>query len=330
MSTRPSAAWRCDRPASPAPREGGFATEVCEYLQRTPRQLPSKYFYDELGSAVFEAICRLPWYRITRAESALLARHARQILAPLPRPVTIAELGCGSGDKLALLLASAAERFPLLQLIDISSAALEMAEHRLRAMGLTSVLAHRATYEDGLEQAVRQRPGKASMLVLFLGSNIGNFDPPVARTLLARIRGALRPGDALLLGSDLVKPEPELLLAYDDPLQVTAAFNRNLLRRINDELGGTFDLDGFAHRAVWNADERRVEMHLVSRRRQLVHIAAGPLEVQFEPGEWIWTESSHKYETAQILEEGLAAGFSRGEQWIDPDARFALTRFSVS
>jgi len=320
MSTPRSAAW------SPDP----FATEVCEYLQRTPRQLPSKYFYDELGSAIFEAICRLPWYRITRAESALLARHARQILAPLARPVTIAELGCGSGDKLATLLSSAAERFPLVQLIDISAAALEMAEHRLRAMGLTSVLAHRATYEDGLEHAVRQRPGKASLLVLFLGSNIGNFDPPVARALLARFRGALREGDALLLGSDLVKPERELLLAYDDPLQVTAAFNRNLLRRINDELGGSFDLDGFAHRAAWNAAERRVEMHLVSRRRQQVHIAAGGLDVAFESGDWIWTESSHKYEPAQVLEEGLAAGFSRGEQWIDPDARFALTRFSVS
>jgi dimethylhistidine N-methyltransferase len=325
MSTRRSAA-----PLTEALSRVAFAAEVCEYLQRTPRQLPSKYFYDELGSALFEAICRLPWYRVTRAESALLARHARQILAPLPRPVTVAELGCGSGDKLATLLSSAGERFPLVQLIDISSAALEMAEHRLHAMGLTSVLALRATYEDGLELAVRQRPGKAPLLVLFLGSNIGNFDPPVARALLARIRGALRDGDALLLGTDLVKPERDLLLAYDDPLQVTAAFNRNLLRRINDELGGTFDLDGFTHRAVWNAAERRVEMHLVSRRRQSVHIAAGHVGVEFEAGEWIWTESSHKYEPAQVLAEGLAAGFSRGEQWIDQDARFALTRFSVS
>jgi dimethylhistidine N-methyltransferase len=319
MSTPRSAAWKADP----------FAAEVCEYLQRTPRQLPSKYFYDELGSALFEAICRLPWYRITRAESALLARHARQILAPLARPVTIAELGCGSGEKLAILLSAAGERFPLVQLIDISPAALEMAQDRLRAMGLPSVLTHRATYEAGLEQAVRQRPGKAPLLVLFLGSNIGNFDPPVARALLAQIRGALREGDALLLGNDLVKPERDLLLAYDDPLQVTAAFNRNLLRRINDELGGTFDLDGFAHRAVWNAAERRVEMHLVSTRRQSAHIAAAGVDVGFEPGEWIWTESSHKYEPAQVLEEGLAAGFSRGEQWIDPEARFALTRFSV-
>lgn len=325
MSTRRFAASIAD-----THRRDAFAADVCEYLQRTPRQLPSKYFYDELGSAIFEAICRLPWYRITCAESALLARHARQILAPLPRPVTIAELGCGSGEKLAILLTGAGERFPLIQLIDISPAALDMAQYRLRALGLPSVLAHRATYEEGLERAVRQRPGKASLLVLFLGSNIGNFDPPVARELLARIRGALRDGDALLLGSDLVKPERDLLLAYDDPLQITAAFNLNLLRRINDELGGTFHIRAFAHRAVWNAGERRVEMHLVSRTRQAVRIAAGNLNVRFEPDEPIWTESSHKYEPSQILEEGLAAGFSRGEQWIDADARFALTRFSVS
>ncbi len=317
-------------PASPQPSEAGFAADICEYLQRTPRQLPSKYFYDELGSAIFEAICRLPWYRITRAESALLARHARQILAPLPRPVTIAELGCGSGEKLAILLGAAGERFPLIQLIDISPAALDMAQYRLRALGLPSLLSHRATYEEGLDRAIRQRPGKASVLVLFLGSNIGNFDPPVARGLLARIRGVLREGDALLLGSDLVKPERDLLLAYDDPLQVTAAFNLNLLRRINDELGGTFDLGRFAHRAVWNAAERRVEMHRVSRGRQTVRIAAANLDVAFEPDDSIWTESSHKYEPSQVLDEGLAAGFSRGEQWIDADARFALTRFSVS
>lgn len=311
-------------------RRDVFAADVREYLQRTPRQLPSRYFYDDLGSSLFEAICRLPWYRVTRSESALLERHAREILQPLPRPISLAELGCGSGEKLAILVSSAGEPLSLIQLIDISQAALDMARYRLEALGIHSSLAHRSTYEDGLERAARHRPPDASLLVLFLGSNIGNFDPPVARDLLVRIRRVLRDGDALLLGSDLVKDEPELLMAYDDPLHVTAAFNRNLLRRINDELGGTFDLDGFAHRAVWNGGERRVEMHLVSRRRQHVQIAAAGFDMTFEPDEWIWTESSHKYEPSQVLEEGLAAGFSRGEQWIDRDARFALTRFSVS
>ena len=315
---------------SEATLRGVFAADVSEYLQRAPRQLPSKYFYDELGSSLFEAICRLPWYRITRSESALLERHGGEIIRPLPRPISLAELGCGSGEKLAILVGSAGERFSLIQLIDISRAALDMARYRLEALGIHSSLAHLGTYEEGLERVARHRPPGASLLVLFLGSNIGNFDPPVARELLLGIRNVLREGDALLLGSDLVKPERELLMAYDDPLHVTAAFNRNLLRRINDELGGTFDLEGFAHHAIWNAAKYRVEMHLVSRRRQHVRIEAAGFELTFEPDEWIWTESSHKYEAEQVLEEGLAAGFSRGEQWIDRDARFALTRFSVS
>jgi dimethylhistidine N-methyltransferase len=303
---------------------------VCEYLQRTPRQLPSRFLYDDLGSALFESICRLPWYRITRSESALLARHARSMLRPMVRPITLAELGCGSGDKLATFATNSGEQFPLVELIDISPAALDMATYRLTAIGIHTIRQHQATYEEGLLRLARRRLANGSMLVLFLGSNIGNFDPPVARDLLLRIRATLRGGDALLLGTDLVKPERELLLAYDDPLQVTAAFNRNLLRRINDELGGSFDLDGFAHRAVWNGDEQRVEMHLVSLRRQHVRIEAADVDVTFERDEWIWTESSHKYEPSGVLGEGLAAGFSRGEQWIDESARFALTRFSVS
>ncbi len=306
-----------------------FAADVREALQRTPRQLPSRYFYDELGSALFEAICRLPWYRITRSETALLSAHAREILAPLSRPVGLAELGCGSGEKLASFATSAGEPFSLVQLIDISPAALDMATYRLAAMGIRSVLAHHGTYEDGLAKAARQRHPTGSLLVLFLGSNIGNFDPPVAHELLVRIRRELREGDALLLGSDLVKPERDLLLAYNDPLKVTAAFNRNLLRRINDELGGNFDLDGFAHRATWKAPARRVEAHLVSLRRQRVSIREAGLEITLEQDEPIWTESSHKYEPARVLDEGRAAGFTGAEQWVDPDARFALTRFSV-
>jgi dimethylhistidine N-methyltransferase len=306
-----------------------FAADVREALRRTPRQLPSRYFYDELGSALFEAICRLPWYRITRAETALLSAHAKQIMAPLARPVGLAELGCGSGEKLATFATSAAEPVSLVQLIDISPAALEMATYRLAAIGIRSVKGHLGTYEDGLAQAARQRDPAGSLLVLFLGSNIGNFEPPVAREFLLRIRRELRDGDALLLGSDLIKPERDLLLAYDDPLKVTAAFNRNLLRRINDELGGNFDLDGFAHRALWNAPARRVEAHLVSLRRQQVSISEAQLEITLGQDEPIWTESSHKYEAAQVVDEGLAAGFSGAEQWIDTDARFALTRFSI-
>jgi len=306
-----------------------FAADVRAALARTPRQLPSKYFYDELGSALFEAICRLPWYRITRAESALLARHARAMLRGLARPVTLVELGCGSGDKLAIVAEGAGSPAPQVQIIDISAAALAMARHRLEAMGLRQVVAHHATYEDGLARAVRARPRDGALAVLFLGSNLGNFDPAVGRALLGRIRRLLRAGDVLLVGTDLVKPERDLLLAYDDPLQVTAAFNRNLLRRINDELGGTFDLDHFVHRAVWRAGARRVEMHLVSTRRQTVRVAAAGLEVAFADGEAIWTESSHKYEPEQVAGDGRDAGFDDVTQWIDPDAGFAVTRLGV-
>ena len=310
-----------------APSE--FAEDLAETLRRKPRQIPSKYLYDELGSALFEAICRLRWYRITRAEASLLVHHARDILRRLRRPVTLAELGGGSGEKIALLIGAAAEPFPLIQLIDISDAALEMARYRLQAIGVRDVMTHHLAYEQGLMRAVERRPHDASLVVLFLGSNIGNFTPEAARDLLTRIRQSLRPGDALLLGTDLVKPERELLLAYDDPLKVTAAFNRNLLRRINDELGGNFDLDGFSHRATWNAADRRVEVFLVSARRQRVAIPDADIEFELEAGEPIWTESSHKYEPDQVMAEGLAAGFSGGEQWVERGARFALTRFDV-
>jgi uncharacterized SAM-dependent methyltransferase len=156
---------------------------------------------------------------------------------------------------------------PRVHLIDISPDALELSERTLGRFDHISVVGHRATYEEGLRHAARDRPPQGTMLVIFLGSNIGNFDPPAAQEFLREIRRALRPGDALLLGADLVKPEKELLLAYDDPVGVTAAFNKNLLARINTELLADFDLSAFDHRAVWNA-ERRVEMHLISRVAQ--------------------------------------------------------------
>jgi dimethylhistidine N-methyltransferase len=305
-----------------------FALEVGEYLRRTPRQLPSKYLYDDLGSSLFNSICLLPWYHVTRAESTLLARHAREIVAALDRPLSIAELGCGSGDKLATLVEHAAEDVARVSLIDISASALEMAGRRIEPLRVLDVVPHRSRYEDGLEWLDRHR-GDGSMLVLFLGSNIGNFDPPAAHQMLTQIRRSLRPGDALLLGADLAKPERDLLLAYDDPLQVTAAFNRNLLRRINDDLGGTFDLDGFSHCAVWNEASRRVEMHLVSRRRQTVVVRTAGLEITFKPDEWIWTESSYKYEPGGIVSDAARAGLVLSQQWVDESAGFALTRFTV-
>jgi len=303
-----------------------FAADVRRDLQLTPKQLQSKYLYDALGSSLFEAICRLPWYRITRAEHQLLVSHADEIVAALgPEPSTIVELGPGSGEKLALL-ADALQRgggSARVHIIDISSQALEQTEQRLTRLQHVSVVGHQSTYEVGLRRAARARDG--SMLVLLLGSNIGNFDTPAALAFLKRIRDVLQPGDLLLLGADLVKPEQELQLAYDDPLGVTAAFNKNLLVRINRELGGTFDLGAFAHRAAWNRDEQRIEMHLVSRDVQTVTVAGAALSVSFARGEHIWTESSYKYEPHQIERMGMETGFALRDQWIDADARFALS-----
>jgi dimethylhistidine N-methyltransferase len=250
------------------------------------------------------------------------------MLYGLASPLSIAELGCGNGEKLATLLSASRARITRVQLIDISEAALAATRRQLEQCDVRDVIEIRAGYDEALHQ-LRRTHETGSLAVLFLGSNIGNFDRLAAAVLLRRLRGVLAPGDALILGTDLVKPERDLLLAYDDPLQVTAAFNRNILRRINDELGGTFDLDGFAHRAIWNDVEHRVEMHLVSVRRQHAEVAACGLELEFGAGEWIWTESSHKYEPEEVACAGLEAGFAAPRQWLDPDARFAITRFEV-
>jgi L-histidine Nalpha-methyltransferase len=210
-------------------------------------------------------------------------------------------------------------------LIDISSQALEQTEQRLNRLRHVSVVGHWSTYEEGLRTAVAARRNDSTMLVLLLGSNIGNFDQPAAGQFLNRIRGTLAPGDLLLLGADLVKPERDLLLAYDDPLGVTAAFNKNLLVRMNRELGGEFDLTTFDHLAVWNDSERRIEMHLVSRIDQRVRISSGGPVIAFRCGERIWTESSYKYEPDGIVEMGAEAGFAARDQWIDEKAGFALT-----
>jgi L-histidine N-alpha-methyltransferase len=312
---------------APAPIDS-LAGDVQYYLRLTPRQLPSRYFYDPLGSALFEAICELPWYRITKAERALLERHARKILGRVEPLSTLVELGPGSGDKLAALVrgGGASSHGLTVHLVDISAAALDLATRTLAALDADLVVSpHQATYESGLVEAMAQRGIKGRALTLFLGSNIGNFDPPGADEFLRGVHASLAAGDSLLVGADLVKPERDLLLAYDDPLGVTAAFNRNLLVRINRELGGDFDVSAFRHRALWNAAESRVEMHLVATRPQVVRIPGASLEVAFEEGETIWTESSYKYRPDEVIRMLERAGFQRVEQWIDEADGFALT-----
>jgi L-histidine Nalpha-methyltransferase len=315
-------------------RRAEFAADVARDLGKAPKQLQAKYLYDSLGSRLFDAICRLPWYRIPRAEHRLIAAHADEVAAAIvPSPgaprVTVIELGCGSGDKLARFAHVLAARTPSadVHLVDISDRALRAAARRLQRFRSLRVWRHQATYEEGLARAAAAR-GTGPAIALFLGSNIGNFDPPDAEALLRQIRSALRDGDVLLLGADLVKPERDLLLAYDDPLGVTAAFDKNLLVRINRELGGAFDLSTFAHQARWHAPAGRIEMHLVSRVAQRVPIAAIEATIAFEAGESIWTESSYKYDPGQIAAMGAAGGLSVAAQWIDERARFALTLFA--
>jgi L-histidine N-alpha-methyltransferase len=307
-----------------------FAADVIRDLRRAPKELQSRYLYDPLGTSLFDAICRLPWYRITRAEAGLLEQHAGDVAAALPlwrEAPTIVELGCGNGEKLDVVLSGVPDVAVDVHLIDISADALEMAAVRLARRPEVIVSAHEVPYEIGLERVGPLLMGRVGTLVLFLGSNIGNFDRPVAESLLRSIRQALQPGAALLLGTDLVKPRPALLLAYDDPLGVTAAFNKNLLVRINRELAADFDLDAFDHRAIWNDAEHRIEMHLVSRRAQEVRLLGASVRIGFEAGESIWTESSYKYTEAEIAELGRAAGLSIVDQWVDPEAAFALTLF---
>ena len=310
------------------PREAvaAFAADVRYYLTRQPRQLPSRYLYDALGSALFDAICELPWYPITRAETRLLRTHAGELLGGTGAPDRLVELGAGNGSKLVTLVSSGPRNDqPLsIELVDISPAALQTAAAALTGVARVQITTCEATYEEGLER-VGARRGDGRVLVLFLGSNIGNYDPVGAHQFLRGIRRALGPGDALLLGVDLVKPEPELLRAYDDPLQVTAAFNRNLLVRINRELDADLDLDCFRHLAVWNPDSSRVEMHLVSTRRQRVHIAGAAFDLTLLEGERIWTESSYKYTADEVRRLLWHCGFRECRQWIDGPGQFALT-----
>ena len=309
-----------------------LVAEVVDGLTRPAKQLPSKYLYDALGSQLFEAICELPWYRITRGERVLLARERATITAPLGGEASIIELGGGNGEKLAILIEALVERGARVatHLVDISPTALDLSARTLGGYPRVSVRCHAAAYLDGLRAAVRDVDGGRPCLALFLGSNIGNLGLAEADRFLRDIRARLRPGDLLLLGADLVKSEADLILAYDDPLGVTAAFNANLLVRLNRELDADFDLAEFDYRAVWNAGASRVETYLVSRSEQTVCLPRAGCCVRLAAGEAIWTESSHKYERGQIAALGERAGFAVREQWIEPDSQFALTLFGVS
>jgi L-histidine N-alpha-methyltransferase len=302
-----------------------FADAVRESLTMPgQKELPSKYLYDEVGSALFEAICVLPEYGLTRADARLLQRYAKEIVARLPSPVQVAELGSGSGKKTRWILEALSGRqktyyYP----IEISPSALAACEKELGHIDLVSIVGYEQPYLEGLRAVAEGREDGDHLLVLFLGSTIGNFDREAGEEFLREVREILQHGDALLLGTDLEKSVPDQLLAYDDPAGVTAAFNLNLLARINRELGANFDLSCFRHEARWNLAERRIEMHLRSTRRQLVEVPAAGFGVTIGADETIWTESSHKYQPQEVVAMAERTGFRCNGQWIDEEWPFA-------
>jgi L-histidine Nalpha-methyltransferase len=302
-----------------------FAAEVRAGLtQPGQKELPSKYLYDDVGSALFEVISHLPEYGLTRADERLLRRHARDIVERLATPVSVAELGSGSGRKTRHILEALCRRqrtsyYP----IEISPSALAMCERELSDIDSISILGFEREYLDGLLEVAAQRRSGQHLCVLFLGSTIGNFDRLAGIKFLAEVRRILQPGDSLLLGTDLEKSSAQLLAAYDDELGVTAAFNLNLLARINRDLDADFDLSQFEHVARINHEARSVEMHLRSMCPQTVSIPAAGLSVQFLEGETIWTESSHKYSPEEVFQMAVTAGFRCDVQWIDEQWPFA-------
>jgi L-histidine N-alpha-methyltransferase len=304
---------------------GRFTLEVSAGLTKSgQKELPSKYLYDSVGSALFEVICALPEYGLTRTEERILHQHAREIVDQLPRPVVVAELGSGTGRKTRLLLEALSRwQSTWYHPIEISPSALAVLRRELRDINSISIVGFEREYLDGLREVAARRATGEHLLVLFLGSTIGNFDGAAGSDFLHDLRHILQPGDSLLLGTDMLKPVQTLINAYDDPIGVTAAFNLNLLARINRELGADFDLSQFAHLAIFNEATYSVEMHLRSRSRQKVSIPEASITVQFEKDETIWTESSHKYSHDELVSLAHHSGFHRQAQWMDQSWGFA-------
>jgi L-histidine Nalpha-methyltransferase len=322
-------------PPSTTQTERRLASAVREGLSSLPKRLPPWLFYDEAGSRLFDEITERPEYYPTRTERGILAANAGRIIALAAHPtgcrpagnnpthMRITELGAGSADKSRLLLAAvvARQEAALYEPVDVSASALEKATDRIeREIAGVTVSPQVMDYTHEFEFA----PTIDRRLVMYIGSSIGNFDPWQAAEVLSGVRSGLKSGDAFLLGVDLVKDEATLLAAYDDVAGVTAEFNLNLLARLNRELGANFYLESFEHRAVWNAPESRIEMHLESRIAQRVRLDGLDLEVEFAAGETIHTENSYKYRPGQAETMLAEAGFTPVETWTDEQGWFAV------
>ena len=302
----------------------GLAEDVRKGLSAHPTRFLPKYFYDELGSQLFEAICLLPEYYLTRAENEVLQRYSDEIAASIDGQTTLLEMGSGSASKTRLIIEALLRRQSelLFMPVDISATALESSSRiLLQSYPRLKIEAYAADYFAGLaELGKKPRP---RTLALFLGSNISNFDLDEALRFLRALRSVLIKGDALLLGADLKKDPAVLEAAYNDALGVTSAFNLNVLARINRELGGTFDLRAFKHRAFYNEAIGRIEIYIESLTRQRVRIDKLDLEVEFAVGELIHTENSYKYDKAGIAQLAVATGFELSHTWLDSQERFS-------
>jgi L-histidine Nalpha-methyltransferase len=297
--------------------------DVLAGLTATPKTLPPKYFYDEQGSALFDEITRLPEYYPTRAETSILNAHAPEI-ASLSRCESLVELGSGTSAKTGLLLRAMLDENTLREFVplDVDPAVLAEATEALAASYPRLRL---APFVGDFEHDLATIPRTGRRMIAFLGSTIGNLDPPARAHLLAQVGAALRPGDTFLLGTDLVKDTGRLIRAYNDAAGVTAEFNRNVLRVINRELSADFDVDEFEHVAIWDAANQWIEMRLRSARAQTARIADLDLTVSFAPGEEMRTEISAKFRREQVRAELAAAGLLTVRFWTDPDGDFGLT-----
>ncbi|MGH0028208.1 MAG: L-histidine N(alpha)-methyltransferase [Myxococcota bacterium] len=311
--------------SDPHEQRDSLATAVAEGLSDRPRSLPCRFLYDELGSELFEAICELPEYYLTRAEHQLLRDHADDVVAHLPEVVTLAELGSGSSTKTRLLIEALLRRQRRLRYVpvDISRSMLEeSAEALLADYGALEIHAIASEYQVGLRHVRNEK--RVPKVIAWLGSNVGNFDRAAAARFLHGIRDVLQPEDRLLLGIDLRKERRVLEAAYDDDAGVTARFNLNLLTRINRELDADFDLAGFRHYADWREQEGRVELGLECLDGQQVSIKALDLSLRFERGERIHTEDSYKYSFEEIAGLADAAGLRVAHRWLDASGAYSL------
>ena len=302
----------------------GLAEDVRCGLSAQPKRFLPKYFYDELGSQLFEAICLLPEYYLTRAENEILKRFADEIVGSMDGHKTLIEMGSGSASKTRLIIEALLRKQNELLFIpvDISASALESSSRiLLQSYPRLRIDAYAADYFAGLAELGKDQRGRT--LALFLGSNISNFDTEEAFEFLHALRKMLRAGDALLLGADLKKDRHVLEAAYNDALGVTSAFNLNVLARINRELGGDFDLRAFKHRAFYNEEMGRVEIYIESRSEQSVSIRKLDMEVRFRAGEQIHTENSYKYDLSDIAQLAAKTGFTCARTWLDSQERFS-------